>query len=86
MKKGQLNNVVNAIANGDFVNTTDDVSLSIQEVQFDDWYSGSVVVFPMTKYPYFDSYVAEHLLAIGKVFGVGVRFDVRNGAAVCVFQ
>lgn len=86
MNKEQLTQVVNTIANGELVNTTNDVSLSIQETQIGGWYHGRVVVYPMQKYPYFCAYVAENLLAIGNVFGVSVRFDVEHGAAVCVIS
>lgn len=85
MTKKQLRGLVDCLANVCTFNTSRDYSLSIQETSFEDYYSGTLVVFLNDTTTNFNSSDIRQLLGLAEAWNVSLYFETMHGVTVAKY-
>lgn len=85
MTKKQLRGLVDCLVNVCTFNTSKDYSLSIHETSYDDYYSGSLLVFINDTSPYFNNSDIHQLLALAEAWNVTLYFGTMHGVTVAKY-
>lgn len=85
MTKKQLHGIVDCLVNVCTFNTSKDYSLSIQETEFEDYYSGRLIVFLNDSTPAFTISDVEQLLGLARAWNVSLYFETLHGVTVAKY-
>ena len=85
MTKKQLRGLVDCLANVCTFNTSRDYSLSIQEMSWEDYYSGSLLVFLNDTTTNFNCSDIRQLLSLAEAWNVNLYFETMNGVTVAKY-
>lgn len=85
MTKKQLRGLVDCLANVCTFNTSRDYSLSIQEHSFENYYSGSLLVFLNDTTAAFNSSDIRLLLGLADAWNVTLYFETKHGVTVAKY-
>lgn len=85
MTKKQLRGLVDCLANVCTFNTSRDYSLSIDETSFEDYYSGSLLVFLNDSHASFCTSDISLLLGLAQAWNVSLYFETVNGVTVAKY-
>lgn len=85
MTKKQLRGLVDCLANVCTFNTSKDYSLSIQETSFEDYYSGSLLVFLNDTTTHFCTSDVRLLLGLAEAWNVSLYFETVHGVTVAKY-
>lgn len=85
MTKKQFRGLVDNLANVCTFNTSNSYSLSLNEVQFKNYYHPTILVFTMNPNGSFSSCDITLLLSLATAFNVNIYFETVNGVTVAKF-
>lgn len=85
MTKKQLQGIVDCLVNVCTFNTSKDYSISIQETEFKDYYSGKLIVFLNDSTPAFNNCDVELLLGLAHAWNVSLYFETLHGVTVAKY-
>lgn len=85
MTKKQFRGLVDNLANVCNFNTTNSYSLSLKEIQFEEYYRATLLVFSMNPRGVFCSSDIALLLSLATAFNVQVYFETVNGVTVAKY-
>lgn len=85
MTKKQFRGLVDNLANVCNFNTSNSYSLSLDEMQFKNFYHPSLLVFTMNPNGSFNSCDIALLLSLATAFNVSLYFETVNGVTVAKF-
>ena len=85
MTKKQLRGLVDCLANVCNFDTSKDYSLSIQEMSFEDYYTGKLLVFLNDSNAAFCTNDVHQLLSLAEAWNVSLYFETVNGVTVAKY-
>lgn len=85
MTKKQLHGIVDCLVNVCTFNTSKDYSLSIQELEFEEFYSGKLIVFQNDSDQLFNDSDIEQLLGLAHAWNVSLYFETMHGVTVAKY-
>lgn len=85
MTKKQLHGIVDCLVNVCTFNTSKDYSLSIQEMEFEEFYSGKLIVFQNDSNQAFNDSDIELLLSLARAWNVSLYFETLHGVTVAKY-